>query len=124
MDEFELNSLYRSVIDNAMVAIGLTDTDGRFILVNNAWCEKLGYSPNDANLLSLRDITMPEDTEKSNANFKKLVNSEVDGIQKLTRYMRKDGSCFWANLFVSPVKNQFGRVTSILGIWHDVDMQL
>lgn len=123
MDELELNSLYRSVIDNANVGIGITDTDGNFLIVNYAWCRKLGYNPQDVKYLSLKHITMPEDAEKSKDNFKKLVNSEVECIQKLTRYMRKDGSCFWANLLVSPIKNEHGRVTAIFGVFTDFNEQ-
>jgi len=124
MDELELNSLYRSIIDNATVGIGLTDTQGRFILVNYAWCRKMGYNQVDAKYLTLADVTVPEDLDTSKKNFRKLVTGEVDSVEKLTRYMRKDGSSFWANLFVTAVKNKYGEVTSILGVFHDVELQM
>lgn len=124
MDDIELNNLYKLVIDNAMVGIGLTDLEGRFILVNEAWCRKMGYNQNYALMLSVKDITMPEDLEISNLNFKKLAGGEVDSIEKLTRYKRKDGTSFYANLSVSSVKDDNGKIIAILGIFNEVNDQL
>ena len=54
--------------------LAVTDQEGRFIQVNNAWKRVLGYSIQDLQRISILDITHPEDREEGQHNMKRLVN--------------------------------------------------
>ncbi len=122
--EIVLESLYKQVYDTDLISIGITDLQGKFIVVNKTWCDKIGYTPEEAQSLHLQDITLPEEFESNKTNYARLINGEIDNFQKLRQYLRKDGSSFWARLTVSTIKNTENTIIAVLGIFIDVDDQI
>lgn len=122
--KFELEILHEKIIDSALVAIGVTDLNGSFILVNRTWCDLLGYSEQEAKLLTFREITPKDDLDISDDNYHKLITRELVSFQKIRQYQRKDGTTFWANLYVSAIVNEQDQVEGVLGIFIDIDRQV
>jgi diguanylate cyclase (GGDEF)-like protein/PAS domain S-box-containing protein len=119
-----LENLYQQIFDTAMVAIGITDLEGKYILVNKSWCDQFRYNMTEALVLNVSNVVYEEDIEESNITFKKLVSGELMDDQKIRRYARKDGSSFWGHIVASPLRNKDGKVYAILGIIHDIDSQI
>jgi len=122
--EISLESFYRQIFDTALIAIGVTDLNGKFVMVNNTWCSKLGYSEHEAQALCLSDVTPQEDIDNSNTNYGKLIQGEINNFRKTRKFKKKDGSSFWANLIVSSIKNTDDKIIAILGIFHDIDTHI
>jgi len=116
--------VYQKVFDNALVAIGITDKKGRFIMVNSTWCKMLGYSEKEAYKLTLDDITPSEDQERSDANYQQLINKNVPCFHKTRLYKCKNGSTFWADLNVSPIFNEQNEVDGVFGIFVDINTKI
>ncbi|MDD2331878.1 MAG: diguanylate cyclase [Candidatus Cloacimonetes bacterium] len=116
--------IYQKIFDSALVAIGVTDPSGKFILVNRAWSEYMGYSAEESKDLDIDAITPPCDRRTSSKNYSKIIKSKTKSFRKLRSYLRKDGSQFWADLFVSPIVDNDGSVTGVLGIFINIDQMV
>jgi PAS domain S-box-containing protein len=66
--------------------------DGKFLRVNNALCEFVGYSHEELTQLSFQAITHPDDLDTDLALAQKLASGEIPRYQLAKRYIRKDGS--------------------------------
>lgn len=119
-----LESLYQQIFDTALVAIGITDLEGKFILVNKAWCEQFRYNIAEAMVLNVNNVIYEEDAAESNYTFKQMITGQINSDQKIRRYVRKDGSSFWGHIVASPLYNKDGKVYAVLGIIHDIDTQI
>lgn len=124
MDLLKSKDLYLRIFENAVLAIGVTNNTGDYILVNKAWCEFTGYSLEEAKSLNVQDITPLEDRKTSQRTFSHLMTGENNSIRKKRRYLRKDGSVFWADLYVSPIHSDDGVRTGVLGIFTDIDKEM
>lgn len=124
MNEHELQDLYLRIFNSASVAMGLTDKDGRFLVVNKAWSDFLGWNTFDACQLNIRDITPDSDVQESDENYQKLINHEIPSIRKVKQYKRRDGKLFWADLHVSPVVDDDNRALGVLGIFVNIDSKV
>lgn len=116
--------LYLRIFENAVVAIGVTNREGNYTKVNRAWCEFMGYSTEEALSLNVRDITPEEDRDQSDENFQKLIEGSLSSFSKKRRYQRKDGKIFWAELYVSSLHDQDGKISGVLGIFTNIDKQM
>jgi PAS domain S-box-containing protein len=85
---------------------------GRFLRVNARFCELTGYSETELLEMTLEQITHPEDR---GADAQKL-----SGFTPERRYLRKDGSAFWAILYATPMYHDAGGVFRTLSAWVDV----
>lgn len=89
----------------ALSAAGLAETDssGRFVSVNDRYCEIVGRSRDELLQLRLHDITDPDDHQPSLPLFARLAAS--DGPVLLDeRYVRGDGSIVWVTKTASPIR--------------------
>ncbi len=121
-----LNSerLYSNIFVNAIVAIGVTDISGKFMIVNPTWCDLLGYSEEEATSLYINDVTPREDWETSIISFDYLIAQRGRQIRKQRRYQRKDGTIFWADLHASSLFDEHENPLGILGVFVDIEKQM
>ena len=59
----ESEERFRLTIDEAPIGMALVSLDGRFLRVNRAFCEVVGYEPAELTNLTFQDITHPEDLD-------------------------------------------------------------
>jgi PAS domain S-box-containing protein len=82
-----------------MAGIGQLQTDpktGRFVRVNNRFCEMVGYSADELLTMTHLDITHPEDCAGSMNNLLDLLRGHTSEFTMERRYVRKDGSILFS----------------------------
>lgn len=93
------------LIQQAPIAMARLAPDGRFLDVNPAWCELLGYEPAEAAALSLADIVQPEDLSRLREHMLRLLQGEIAHFSFEQRYTRKNRGAVWVRsrtLLLSP----------------------
>jgi PAS domain S-box-containing protein len=115
-------TLYRANFDQAMVGILHMSIDGRFIRVNHAACEMLGYTEAEALALGYRDITQAEDLQTSAARFEALLGDpkRAFAYHVTRRVVCRDGSVRWALGSVSLVRTEDGAPDFFLLMLQDI----
>ncbi|MFK7815208.1 MAG: PAS domain S-box protein [Gammaproteobacteria bacterium] len=81
---------FRLIFENAPTGVAVIDLDGNYTNVNPVLCNMLGYSKPEFLTLSYKDITHPDDIDKSSEYLYKLLKGEFAGFSIDKRYIRKD----------------------------------
>ena len=99
---------FRSSFENAAIGMALVATDGRWLQVNQALSDMLGYSKEELSSLTFQDITYPDDL----ATDMEFVQEMLGGLRKTyqmeKRYLRKNGDLVWVLLSVSLLRDKRG----------------
>jgi PAS domain S-box-containing protein len=88
--------------------MALVSLDGRFVRVNAALCEIVGYGAEELQRLRFQDITHPEDLDLDLALLGQLTRGEIPRYQLEKRYLRKDGAIVWILLSASILRRSDG----------------
>ena len=111
------NAQLQDLVDNTSDLIQLLTLDGKFIFVNRAWREALGYSSEEISALNLRDVLHPDYAESTLGLLKRI--QEGDKLPYVeTVFRTKAGK----TLFLSGSVNcrfDNGRPTAFRCILHD-----
>lgn len=120
------NALRRSetrlhaMFNNASVALSLTDTQGRFIDVNESWAKTLGYAVGECRGLTVFDITHPDELLASQQNMQLLLDGHVASSRMEKRYLHKDGRVVWVDVAMTPIRGADGSVEVMIGGFVDI----
>jgi PAS domain S-box-containing protein len=112
---------YRGLVDQIITGIAEADLTGRFVAVNDRFCEIVGYAR--AELIghsSMQEITHPDDLTRNVELFQRLVETgQPFEIEK--RYLHKDGSEVWVHNYVSKIDAEGGqRPGSVIAVVADI----
>ena len=116
----EINERFRATFEQAAVGIAQNSLDGKFVRVNQKYCDIMGYSEAELLLTSFAEITHPEDIEIDNENARRLFSGELQTFTIEKRYIRKDGEIVWANLSVSLARDFLGEPLYVIGVVQDI----
>jgi PAS domain S-box-containing protein len=105
---------FRSAFELSPTGMALVGLDGRWLEVNRALCEILGYSEGELRKLTFQDITHPDDLEVDLALTRQLFAGEIPSYQMEKRYIRKNGDVTWVLLIVSLISAADGTPLSAL----------
>ena len=96
---------FRATFEQAAVGIAHSTIDRHYFLVNQKFCDTLGYS--QAELLKMRssDITHPDDLADDAVNMKDILEGRINNVTGEKRFIRKDGSEVWVNRSLSLVRD-------------------
>ncbi len=90
---------HRAFFELAAAGLALADlSKRRFISVNEAMCQLLGYDPEALMQLDLLDLTHPDDRARSEAALQRAVDGEIIGDRYEKRYRRRNGAWIWVDL--------------------------
>lgn len=104
---------------NGIAITDMTLPDQPLIYVNPAFERLTGY---EAGEILGRNCRFLQGEERQQAACRKIREAIADGREVVTivHNFRKDGSPFWNELHLSPVRNARGLVTHYVGVQHDV----
>jgi PAS domain S-box-containing protein len=88
----ESEERFRLIIDEAPIGMALVSLDGRFILVNRALCEIVGYRSDELTQRTVQSITHPDDLDATLELANRLARGDIPHYQLGKRYIKKDGS--------------------------------
>lgn len=116
----ESEERYRGIVNQTIGGIAETDLTGTFLMVNDHFCEIIGYPREELlNGMRMQDVTYPEDRARNLNMFKELaVNGASFTIEK--RYVRPDGSLVWVHNSVSAITGPDGKPRSAVAMVLDV----
>lgn len=99
---------YVDLFERSIVGEFVTWPSGQ-LKANAAFCRMLGYEPEELGSRAWREITHPEDCERTERTFEAIRSGEVDSARFVKRYVRKDGAVIWADESTSLRRDAAGR---------------
>nr|WP_320012655.1 EAL domain-containing protein [uncultured Desulfobulbus sp.] len=112
---------FRTFFELASVGVAQVDAySGRFLHVNQKYCEITGYSEAEMQERTFRDLTLPEDLILDRDERRQLVHGQLREFSVEKRYVRKDGSIVWVIISVSALWAPSETATTSLAIVRDI----
>lgn len=106
---------FRATVEQAAVGITHPDKTGRYLRVNQKFCEIVGYTASELLDRTWMDVTYPEDIDADLAQTKRLFAGEIDSFKMEKRLVRKDGSLVWVNVSASLIQEPLsGAIYSVV----------
>ena len=119
--------LYRRAMDatnNVLVIADARQEDNPVVFVNEHFLDVTGYSreevigQNCRFLQTRADGTRDDDQEGVRVLSRCIAAGEA--IHTRIRNYRKDGTMFWNDLFITPIRNESGEITHFVGVQNDI----
>ncbi|KMQ52720.1 Signal transduction histidine kinase [Chitinispirillum alkaliphilum] len=112
---------FRAIFEQAGVGIGrVRFDDARWIDVNTAFCDMLGYSADELKATPWPEITHPEDIDLDLVPFKQMAAGDLESYSVEKRFIHKKGHHVWARLTLSLVNDEQGRPDYEIAIIEDI----
>ena len=109
----------RSAFNQSAAGFAQADQHGRFMQVNELFCDTLGYTEQELLGRSLREIIHPEEVDLSMELFRRAVH-EGRKFDLEKRYLRKDGEVVWVHVSVAPIVASSDRVDHVLIVFVNI----
>ena len=116
------SSHFKAIFDHAPIGIDLTDDNGRFLQVNRALCQMMGYSEEELLGMRWQDITHPDDLAASEQRFETTF-AGGDVVDFTKRYMHRSGRVLWCKLNSALVRDEDGRPLYAVAQIQDITRQ-
>jgi len=104
----ESEERFRNILENAPIGMAVVSLAGKFMLVNRALIEIVGYDKEELEKLTFQEITYPDDLDADLTNRQQLLDGNLTSYQMEKRYIRKDRQIVWIQLTGSIRKDDSG----------------
>ena len=116
----ESEQRFRETFEQIAVGLAHVDADGRFLWVNAKLCEMTGYDRADLAGLTFLDITAPEHRGAGDDARREMLAGQRTLFSAEKRFLRKDGSFFWANVLTTLARNAAGEAPYFVSVILDI----
>lgn len=111
---------FRQAMKYSPIGMALVSPNGRWLEVNRAVCDILGYAEEELLASDFQSITHPYDLESDLDNVKRILNGEIESYSMEKRYIDKSGAIIWCQLSVSLVRNENGSARYFISQIQDI----
>jgi PAS domain S-box-containing protein len=111
---------YRTVVNNIAEVVFQTDAEGKWNFLNPAWARITGFSTEESLGKPYAGYLHPDDRDKSAELFNPLVRHEREFVRQEIRFLTRDGSFKWVELFAQLTLDGERRVLGTSGTIMDI----
>jgi PAS domain S-box-containing protein len=111
---------YRALFEQAAIGIIHMGLDGRLLLVNQSFCDIIGYSREELLHMRFQDFIHPDYLETSLALGHLILVGDAHPYSMEKRYIRKDGSVIWVRVTMSLIRMPSNEPKHFVAIVEDI----
>jgi PAS domain S-box-containing protein len=97
----ESEARFRATFEIAAIGMAHVALDGRWLRVNQRFCEITGYTREQLLSRTFAEVTHPDDIEADWKLKRALISGEIATCSFEERYLRKDGTAIWVKMGAS-----------------------
>ena len=105
----ESEKRFSSAFEYAPIGMTLSSLEGKWLKVNRALCDLLGYAENELLEKKFQDFSHPDDLPTNLDYVRQMLNGEIETCQMEKRYIHKQGYLVWTLLSISLVRDSQGN---------------
>ena len=111
---------FKLTFELAPIGMAIQTLCGKFVRVNQALCDTLGYTSTELLSQTWVDVTYPDDLAVAVALNQKLCLEEISDFKIENRYLAKDGRAVYGNLQVALVRDFRGNPLHLISQFMDI----
>jgi PAS domain S-box-containing protein len=111
---------FRSAFDASPTGASVAAPDGRWLEINDAYCQMLGYERAELLGRASWTVTHADDSDKDRQFLAAAVAGTLDELEGERRYIRKDGSTVWASIRTHAVRDRNGSTLCFVSHVQDI----
>ena len=111
---------FRTAFAQTSAGVAITDSKGRFVQVNTAYCEMTGYSEEELCTRELLSIAHPDDLPTNTQSIRQLLAGEIRSFVMPQRFSRKAGGIVWVQNSVSAIRDANGNTINFIVLIEDI----
>ncbi len=100
---------FSAAFEHAPIGVALATPGGRYIKVNLALCQILGYSATELQAKTRSEITHPDDLEDDDERIRQMLAGDRSFQMRDKRYLHQSGRVVWASVSISLVRDKEGQ---------------
>lgn len=109
----------RAVYEQAALGINQVGLDGRYINVNQKFCDMTGYTKDELMNLMIRDMYHSSDYQREEEHMQRLLSGEISVYTHEMKWICKNGELLWVNITAFLVRND-GEPAYFIRIVEDI----
>jgi PAS domain S-box-containing protein len=114
------DELLRVAFEKAAVGFSLSDRNGRFLKVNQAFCRLTGFSAEELYAKDFQSITHAEDLPANLQGMDGLLAGEIVSFVYQKRYITKSGELVWVQNSIATIPDREGSVSGFVTLTEDI----
>ncbi len=117
----ESEAQFKAIFEQAGVGVAqVSAVDKGYIIVNQRYCDIVGYTQEEIKSKSFKEITYKDDVPMQIKHLDDVLQGKSSGSSVEKRYNQKDGKIVWAELTATPLWRPNEEPTSIIIIIQDI----
>ncbi len=116
----ESQEQFESAFEQAAVGMTHTSLEGKWLRVNQKFCDMLGFTADELLNKPFQDLTHPDDMENSLDAANQLIQNPNRHMSINKRYFTKKGAIIWVKITVSVVRNEEGKAQYFSSVFEDI----
>ncbi len=119
----ESEERFRKIFEDGPIGISVIDKDAKPVRVNEELSKILGYTKDELMELTYRDITHPDDIEKTRIKVEQLLSGKIPNYTLEKRFIRKDKKVIWVNISATVIRDKKENVMYGIGLVEDITVR-
>jgi PAS domain S-box-containing protein len=116
----ESEARFRATFEQAAVGIAHVAPDGHWLRVNQRLCDIVGYTQEEIQSLTFKDLTHPDDVEASLAGMQQLLAGQSGSHRNQKRYILRNGDVVWVYQTMALVRQADGSPDYFISVIEDI----
>lgn len=111
---------FRATFEQAAVGIAHVSPEGKFLRINQKFCDITGYPLDELLTITFQDITHPDDLDGDINQVKRVLAGAIDNYSMEKRYRQKNSALIWTYLTVSLVRKNDATPDYFIAVIEDI----